>query len=183
MRDYIKAFYARVDQAHNDLFAELLRLEESLKKETNLEELADWVFVMREAKAHFEQLQSKCNAMHDTAVKLGCAIYCTLPETHKYVVKAAIKTAYCTAKPDLKYCASIPKLKKDPDKYYALTDYLGIPREHAEKQTVRVHWPSFVDHITDLTVSGKPLPPGIDAEATYPVYKMTVRRNRSILGE
>ena len=52
MRPEIKAFYARVDQAHNDLFTEALRLESKLKSETDLEELCDWVLVMREAKAH-----------------------------------------------------------------------------------------------------------------------------------
>ena len=181
MHDKIKAFYAQVDQVHSDLFAQLLRLEEELKTETSIEELADWTLVMREANAHLDQLASKTRAMQDTAVKMGCAIFCVLPDNHKYVQKQAIKTAYCTAKPDLKYCASIPNQKKDPEKYYALTDYLGIHREHAEKRTVRVHWPTFVDLITELTQEGKPLPPGIDATATYPVYKMTVRRNRSIL--
>ena len=41
---------------------------------------------------------------------------------------------------------------------------------------MRMHWPSMVEHLSALAEEGKPFPPGVDPDKTYPIYSTTIRR-------
>jgi hypothetical protein len=44
-----------------------------------------------------------------------------------------------------------------------------------DSEAVRPHWPGMVSYLTGLMRQGRPLPPGIDPEKTYPRYKLRLR--------
>ena len=179
MNDRVKELFKLVDKAHDEIFTEMIKLEDELP-ETDIYEATDWVYAFREMADKLRTIRVKADVMKINCQNLACALYVVQGPNSPIIRDGNIKTGHCTGTPDLKQGAHIPKLKKDPEGYYAVMDYLGIPKGIVEKDLVRPHWPSVVDHLSELASLGKPMPPGIDPTKTYPVYDMVVRRKKGV---
>ena len=59
-------------------------------------------------------------------------------------------------------------------------DYVGVAKEAVEDKCVKPHWPGLVERISNETAMGKPLPPGIDPNSSYPVYSMRIRAKQNL---
>lgn len=173
MNEQIKQIFRTVEEAHMKAMQELLALEQSLP-EDNMVELADHVYALRESESLADALRIKIGAIKSTCEKLACLLYVVTPNSGG----TTIRTEFCTGKPDLKMGAQFPSMKRDKEGYLAVTDFLNVPRELAEKDVFRPHWPGFIELLSDLMTKGMPLPPGIDPNKTYPIYKLTVTRKK-----
>lgn len=162
---------------HSHSYVRLGELDQVIKRINDMKELADCVYALREIIALLDDAKSTATRLKDYCERVACVLW----------VKAdnpkPISTAWCSGTPDLKTMASLPKKSTDPDAYYALTRHLGIPDEVAKLDAARVHWPGFVEYLTKLTSEGRPLPPGIDPNQTYPVYSLSVRKRRELTFE
>ena len=84
---------------------------------------------------------------------------------------------------------AIPHKRRDPDKYAAFVKSLGIPAHLAvlnnpddknEHAPVDLHYNGVCEYVTELQRQGKPLPPGVDPEKTYPVFKLKLRKKKAV---
>lgn len=179
MRNDIKELYNKASQAHDEVMTKFLELEENLPA-PDLEELVDWCYAFREMHLKFEALQQKSAKIKRQLEQTTCALYINLPESNVHRSRGKIQTDHCTGSPSVRQAAHVPKLKNDPEGYFALCKHMGVSQELAEKEMFRVHWPSFVDYISDLTSSGKPVPPGIDVNKMYPVFGVRIHKRKEV---
>lgn len=89
-------------------------------------------------------------------------------------------TEHCTVTTNNKATATPPKLAKDPEKYYALMNFLKIPSDVSERELVRIHYPAFEKLCTELVEKGK-CPPGIDAKDIKTSFGVSFRRKKGVL--
>lgn len=153
------------------------------KTERDIRQLADTAYAMREAYALLDRLRKDVKAIQDLAEKMACLLY-TADATHS--ANDSIRTGYCTATPDVGLMASLPKKNKDPEGFAAMMQYMGIPdvlwnTPSEDDEAVRPHWPGMVSYLTKLMGEGRPLPPGLNPERTYPVYKLKIRKVKDIV--
>ena len=138
-------------------------------------EAADAAYAMRELHKWCDDMRKEAQRLKDTCDRIACVLWIANGGLHK-----SIKTSYCTATPEIRQRATIPKKDTDPDNFWALMDYLGIPREAAESDIVRFHWPGVVEYLTEQAAQGLPTPPGIQPDATHPVYSLRIRGRKAI---
>lgn len=148
--------------------------DDHVKKTPNIQELADWAYALSECEKMLDRLRKDAKAAKEMAEKICCLLYTKLGEG------GPIRTEHVTATPRVKFMASIPKQSTNPEAFARLMEHLGIPREMWEKDVVRPHWPGFTDFFTECLEAGKPLPPGIDPDKTYPLYALTLRKRKDI---
>ncbi len=175
MKQEAVSLYEAFIAAHADLYLPLKRLRERMQRTNDMHELVDTVLVLREMYKYADDLRKEIQRTRDVCERITCVIWA------KGTDAEPIRTAYVTASPDIKYMASIPKRKTDPEKYAALMNFLGIPDQlwrTTGPEVVRAHWPGFVDYVSARMEAGLPLPDGLDVEKTYPVYKLTLRRKK-----
>lgn len=161
-----------MEQAHSymcDMLAEVSPLSATM----DLNELADLGFMMREISNFADGMRKDCDRLQTLAGNLLCA-----RQAEESATIQSVATPYCTAIPKVEWYSSVPKKEKDPEKYYAITDFLGIPREVADVEAVRVHWPGWSEFLTNYQSTGKPLPEGLPQEDVKPIYKVSYRAKR-----
>ena len=169
----LQEMYFDLERCHDQVLTELMRLEED--PPTDLGELADAAYVMRETLGKITSMSGVVKRVRKKVDSLACLIFVSQP-----LMEGNIKTKHCTATPDFKMGASIPSKKHTPDEYFELMRFLEVSDEFAERELFKVHWPNFVEYISELTSMGKTLPDGIDVDKTYPIYKLTIRRKNPI---
>ncbi len=180
MFQQLKILHATVTECHEDVYTDLGKeIEPLVRSCNNLEELVDTAYVLRETSKLCNDMRKMCDVLRELSEKICCVI------AIKDESVGAIKTEYASGTPNVKMMASIPKKKTHPEKFAALMEHLGIPAElwEEESDVVRPHWPGFVNHLTALAAAGKPLPPGIDADKTYPVYSLDPLRKKKGIQE
>lgn len=176
MHELVLRAHNAVKEAHEEAYRCMRRLEEITKTCSDMSEQADTAYGMNECIKLLEDTRKHARRIKETAEKIGCAVWIKDGGDTKN-----IKTEYVTATPDIKMIASIPKQSTQPEAYNALMDWLQVPEEARENDAIRPHWPGLVSHISDLAQQGKPLPPGIDFEKTYPQYSFSPIRGRKEL--
>jgi hypothetical protein len=170
----LQDLYRLARELHGEVIRECAAQNARTKSDPRPTELADAAYALREIETFLEEARKKIKSEKEFAEHMACAV-----TTQVYQTAEAIRTEYCTAKPDVKMVVTVPSRSKDPEKYAAMMEYLEVPRvlwdsgeEHA---VVKAHWPGLVAHLDKLQAQGKPLPPGIDPNKTYPNYKLIIR--------
>jgi len=153
-------------------------MQDVVKNNGNPVELADMAFALREMSKLFKDMEKDTRILGELAEKMACL---------KWMVAGGdednIKTDYCTATPDMKHIAAIPKREKDPEAFAALMKHFNIPESAfpgEDEDIVRPHWPGVVSALSKAMQEGKPLPKGIDPTKTYPHYRLTIRKRKDI---
>ena len=134
-------------------------------------DLVNFVYVLRETSRYLDELRKEMNAVGDLCEKVCCAIF---TKDALNSTETSIRASLATGTPKLRMQAKIPKRSDEPKKFYALMKHFGIDPKTADLDVMRIHWPSMRDSLSTTLAEGKPLPPGIDPEDTYPIYSVTV---------
>lgn len=166
MNEKLKAVYQAVHRMHEEVYTKLKEIDDETRACSNMEELADTAFACRETRKLADDIRKMCDVTQGMAEKICCAV------AVKDEFAGPVKTEYCTATLNIKMCATLPSKTKDPEAYKALLDHFGIDNSLVENDAVRFHWPGMVDYVTGLCEQGRPLPPGLNTEKTYPVYAL-----------
>lgn len=178
MEDLAKGLYQDVKAAHAAIYARILEAKARVQACNNMEEVADWAYAMREAEKFAEDLRKELGYVEELATKVACLLWV------KTGTGDPIRTAYCTASPDVKMMARLPKRSQEPEQFFALMQHLGISPELAglnvEHPVLKPHWPGMVDYVSEQLKQGKPLPPGMDSSITYPIYALAVRKKKDV---
>lgn len=180
MIEKAKEAYRVTHNFHETTYSTLQDLIDAIRSTSDVKELADLAFALREISKLADDIRKVANAAKETAEKICCAIAIRDGDCD------TIRTKYVTATPNVKMMADLPRRKREPERWRELMIGLGVPEDalDGERPVVDVNWKGFVDHISDLAEQGKPLPPGIDPGKTYPVYElspMTKKKGSSLL--
>ncbi len=178
MKNELRKLYRKARIFHEMAYGVVLQTRQrTVGGAVSLDELADSAFVAREIAVLANDLRKEFEAAQGLLEKIACLAWVTAHAGEPEQAEP-IRAELVVATPSLKQMASLPRLKKDPKAYNRLMLHLGVPE--ACRELVRPHWPSMVEHLTNLAEQGRPLPPGIDPNKTYPVYKLTMRRRPDV---
>lgn len=155
-------------------------IEDSLEKvtsgEKSIEELADFIFVAKQASQLLDENAKKLRGVLDTGKKVLC-----LRWVNSNYNGDNIKTEYVTATPKVTSMPVLPTGRKQPEDYAAFCAHFGIRPDLIENDSFRPHWPGMKKQIEDDAMNGKPLPPGCDPSKTYPAYDVLLRKRKGVL--
>lgn len=179
MREDMVAVYQRLRNVHAEVYATVSQVREQMKQVCDIDEHADVVYACHETMKYLDDIRTEINKLNDQCEKIACAIWV------REGTGETIRTSFCTVSPEVKIMASIPRKKTDPDSYNAFMRSLGVSDDvlRQPEDVVRPHWPGLVEYVSRLAAAGKPLPPGVDPDKTYPVYTLHIRAKRKGVDE
>ena len=175
MQKQIKALikrYQAIHKLHNETYAVFLEAKKLLAGGSTAEDLSDVAFVLKEIETVVTDLRKETTSLKETFEKACAIVWSTGMDG------GPIRGELATGTPRLGEMASLPNIKKDPEKFKALMDFLGCP-EYVQRY-MTPHWPTLTAMLTDRAIEGMKLPPGIDPNSTYPVYKLVTRRKKDV---
>lgn len=164
--------YEKVQALHAEAYSTLESLKGGLSASSDMKAHADAAYALRETAKYADDIRKMCIAQQETCEKIACAVAIKLEHM------GPIKTDHCTASTKIKMIASVPRPSTQPEEFAALMEYFGI--KNNTQELFRLHWPTFVDHLSDCLSEGKPLPPGIDPNKTYPEYRLVIHKKKGV---
>jgi len=171
MRVKDKELYAKTRQMHAEFCMLQPDIEKSLSEATNLEDLADTIYTLRESQKFFEWMKKEVGKTLTLAERLCCLAWV------RRNVAENIKTKHCIAMPDIKQGPRIPR--EGSPEYEELLQFYGVP----SGTPFRPHWPALRDRIAEDIKAGRPVPKGIDPNAMTPSYVVKTRKKQPILDD
>lgn len=137
-----------------------------------VEEIADAAMVLRRIADFADDLRKEANRVKEQAERVACAVWAKNEQSEP------IRGEYVTATPDIKYSASLPKQSKDPKAYAELMNFMGVGHELVDTGLLTLYWPKFTEWLSVQIAEGKPLPPGVNPDKLYPIYKLKMRKTK-----
>ena len=161
--------YKLMRQTYLDCYQCISMIRDKIKaNKYTMPDLVNVVYVLRDISKFSDDLRKECNGVEQIAINVACALWVTFDSSIN------IKASLATGTPDIKIAAAIPNKNREPEKFNALMDALGVDPKAVADNTVKPYWPGIMEYISSLAEQGKPLPVGIDAEKTYTQYKMRI---------
>lgn len=179
----LRELYVAAKNFHEKCYRIISKKTETLKKSNDQRELADAVYAINAAAKYVDDSHKEMNRLEDLLEKITCLIW-----SRDSPDGESIGTDYCVAIPDIKMMASLPHPRRNPKEFLDLMEFMGVPRAltdvgEGRKPVVQADFNGFADYLTDLARNGRPLPPGITVEKTYPVFKVQVRKRKEVDAE
>lgn len=171
-----KAMHKRKQMAkcYEQLYTFVIQVREEVEQ-LSLEEAVDVGFLLREIAACADDLKKEVNHVKELLERVICIKW--IANSLNDVSKAGpIHGELATGSPDVKQAAVLPRQKDDPEGYDAFIKRIGVMGAARKFALVRPHWPTVIEYLSRLAEQGKPLPPGINVDKAYPVYRVTFRR-------
>jgi len=174
LKEAVKA-YGQMKKTYLDEYALLTTLRDELKAgKYNLDDMVNFIYIIREISRLADDIRKEADGISHIFENLTCATYVT---THQNDPERSdpIRASLATGTPTLKIGMSIPNEKLEPDRFYKLMRHFGISSEQLESRVIKPYWPGLCEQVSKLAEEGKPLPPGILPEQTYPIYGVIVK--------
>jgi hypothetical protein len=152
---------------------------QAIKKCSSLEDLADAAYCCRLIEDTADDIRKRTAETGQLCQRIACALAVATEQVD------SIRTDYVTATPDVKMIASIPRRSTHLEQFAALMAHFGVPAsawEGGEHAAVQPHWPGVMERINRDLAAGKPLPPGVDPDKTYPEYRLLMRKGKRTVG-
>ena len=134
-----------------------------------LKDMVNFIYVMREISKLADDLRKESDGVGHMLENVACALWVSQNETKP------IRASLATGTPDCKLAVKVPSRKTEPERFQQLMDFFGVPESAVEARVIKPYWPGLCEHVSLLSEEGKPLPPGINPEDTYPTYKVRVK--------
>lgn len=170
-----KRFFKCVTDLFKQCITQLQAMHNHAGIGTKHEDMADHIYALKESIKFIEKLKKETEAELTRCERIFCF------QSIEEHAGEACRTDYCTVSPKVRQHVPIPKLGKDPELYYALMDHIGVQREISDRELVRLHWPAFIDWLSESQAAGKPLPPGLDPTAVQAIYSTICRAKGEII--
>lgn len=140
----------------------------------DLKDMVNAIYVMREIAKLADDLRKENEGVLHLFENVACAMWVTNSEAK------SIKGALATGTPDVKLALKIPNARTEPEAYAKLMKHFGIPMQVVSDKIMKPYWPGLCAYISTLSEEGKPLPPGVDPDKTYPTYKMRIKSYKDL---
>lgn len=172
------SLHKRVREIHAECHILLNRLEQQGKTCNDLAAVTNIAYAMREAAELADDTRKRLEAVGELMQKIACALAIASGDAE------TIRTDYVTATPQCKMIATPPKRSTNFEAYSKLMEYLGVKKEFwanpHEEECVSIRFKGIAELISKLSAAGLPLPPGLSAEKTFPVYSLTMRKRKGV---
>lgn len=139
------------------------------KNKYSLKDMVNFIYVMREISKFADDLRKEADGISHLFENMACAVWVTQGDGEP------IRSALATGTPDVKLAIKIPSRKTQPEEYAKLMKHFEIPEQAITDKVVKLYWPGLCEHVSLLAEEGKPLPPGVDPNNTYPTYKVRIK--------
>ncbi len=136
-------------------------------KGISIEDAVDLGFLCREIEKLFDESRKEVKARHERiARRIATLLVNKLLEDPESVEDddVLVRGLYASGTPDVGVAPSVPR--KGTQGYMDLCEHFGIGPELAKQGLVVWHYPQLAEYCTKLASEGKPIPPGIDGNAT-----------------
>lgn len=164
----------KMEKCYKQLYAFAIQIREEVEQ-LSLEDAVDLGFLLREIAACADDLKKEVNHVKELLERVICMKW--IANSLNDLSKAGpIHGELAIGIPDVKQAATLPRQKDDPEGYDAFIKRIGVMGAARKFGLVRPHWPTVIEYLSRLAEQGKPLPPGISTTKTYPVYRVTFRR-------
>lgn len=173
-----RQMYDAVKAAHEGAFRLMLELRQQLKGQP-IGELVDLVYALDRSEKLADDLRKELKAMREQLDKVVCVMWVTAD------CSEPVRTKFCTGTPTMKQTAPLPNRHRNPENFKKLMDSIGVPQElwdvnDEEHAAVSISWPGMLDLISNRLAQGMPVPPGVDPNATFTVYRVSLRKLRDV---
>lgn len=181
MLAYLQKIYKRVDDLWTTQYDEYEELQNEMSGMiTSAEEGADIVYALDQTIKKMEDLTKHYKRALTMANEITAAVY--VQENINNVTSDGlqpIRTDYCTASLKTKTAVGIPSKKKQPEKYAALMEALGVPEKL--RGALVPHYMGMMELYTDGLEKGVDHLNGWEPEKEYIVFTFTTRKKQGIL--
>lgn len=155
-------------ELHRTVVENLFRLKDQISS-MSLEEMLDFACCVKETAHLLDDSRKECEDLQKTLEQVMCVVWIAKSlSTNK---DDPIRSEYAVGTPRVKITMHIPK--RGTEEYDALMTSMGV----SNGDLVRPHWPSMVDHVSELLSKGKMPPPGMTGK-TYNVHSVTIRKRK-----
>lgn len=162
--------YVKMKQIYLSCYELLAILRDDLRAgKYKLEDMVNFIYVMREISRLANDLRKETDGISHMFENMACMLYTVANKTDP------IRASLATGSPDVKLAVKIPNREREPEKFYALMNFFDVASDALEKKVTKPHWPGICEQVSIMAEEGKPLPPGIDPDDTYPTYRVTIR--------
>lgn len=173
-------YFTAVRELHLRTYAHLTKIQDDLKAgKFTLVDMVNFLYVFRETSRLADDIRKELDGSSGLMEKVCCAMYIARCSNDQ-MRPEPIRTGMATGTPSVKMGARLPSRRDEPENFAALMKYLGVDDSAIATDVVRPHWPGIVASLTQLAAEGKPLPPGVDTNATYPVYTVSLKCCRAL---
>ena len=167
--------YAKMKRIYLSCYGLLSTLRDELRAgKYELNDMVNVIHVMREISKLTNDLRKEADGIMHIFENATCVIYVSLNETE------LIRASLATGSPNLKLGVKVPNRNNEPERFYKLMNFFKVPMSSFEERVIKPHWPGICEQISILAEEGKPLPPGINPEDTYPTYTVRITSVRDI---
>ena len=170
----LHGMYKRAKVLHDDLYAAIIGINKSMRTDT-VEDMVDLCLILRSTSELVDSSRKDCNGMKDLLTKVVCMKWANECLNMGAGKPKPIRGKLASGSPDVAQTASLPSKRNTPKDYELFMRSIGA-WQAGNRDLVRPHWPGITVHITECLSAGKPLPPGIDPNKTFPVYKFNPLR-------
>jgi len=149
----------------------------------SLREMADTLYVLREATKLYEDSLKELNKAKGEIERLFCTLFVDESLAGNFA-DDKVRTEHCSVEPDIKVAAKLPTYKQDPESYLAMMADLGFDTDTLVRDGVelaRPYWPGIQERINTLATEGKPLPKGLKTDETFRQFAVKIRKKMEIL--
>ena len=165
----------KIKQIHRTCYELLTVLRDDVRAgKYTLDEMVNIIYVTREMSNIANDIRKEIDGIKHIFENVACAVYVTRNET------SPIRASLATGSPIISLGVKVPNRKKEPERFQMLMDFFGVSPNLSDTNVVKPHWPGICEQISILAEEGKPLPPGISVEDTYPTYGMRIGAVRDI---
>ena len=177
MKENAREYYVRVKAMYEYHVKNLIKIRDEIEKTADVKELVDWAYALNQSNKFIDEIRKNLNGLEELAEKICCVVYIQTGNSEP------VRTPHCTGSPGVTLKASLPKRRGQHDEWVKLMVHLGVPKhliDVEDQQALDFHWPGLMAYLTRLQMEGKPLPPGVDVNKTYPEYHVTLKGRRGV---
>lgn len=169
--------YKTMRAAHRQMVEIDALMEREITSSISKEDDADSAYALREIAKFADDTRKRCEKLKRLAEKMAVMISLTEGSAD------SIRTDHCTASIKMRTVVTVPNRNRNPAEYVKLMEWLGVP-EHFWKgrpePIVETYWPGLIEYLCEQLADGKPLPPGIDPNKTYPEYSLVCTKRKGV---
>lgn len=167
MKDILR-IYHQIQRVHRNMIEQVFKLKKTIASRS-LEEMVDLAFGLKETASLLDDARKECTACQEILEEVACVLW--VQKSLQDGTDESIHGEFATGTPRVKTMMHIPK--RGTDEYEVLMASMGV----VNGDLIRPHWPSMVDHVTNLLSEGKEPPPGMSGK-TYQRHNVTLRKRK-----
>lgn len=158
----------------------MLQRHKNLPEAPALEECADAIFIMKKTADMLDALRKEWNDRCAFLTRLFVMRF-VQDQLNEEDPATNVKGRLTTSSPRVTNAPKLPSYKGEregevnEDFVTFCVQFLGIPEDKVRNGSIRPHWPTVTEMVTEALERGESIPGGLDPSKTFPDYRTTSR--------